>query len=138
MSIKALLTRILNWILTKPLTVHAINLSTSYGGYIAFENGLCIQWAFGKPFTVDSTLTQIASSGTYTSSGTVALDYPILATINKSMMVGQSRYSTGHRVGFGYNGMNNTTDARIMVYDYYARPNDSKWLAQYILIGLWK
>ncbi len=136
MSIKEILTKVL--VKLHSLDIHDMNLSTEHGGYLNFENGLSIQWAFDKSFGVDSALSQINSSGSYVSNGTVVLDSPIRTSLSASVMVGSTRYSTGYRVPFGYSGMNTTTNARIVVFDYYARPKDSNWKVSFILIGKWK
>lgn len=68
-------------------------------GYCKFPDGTLIQW--GSTTTSVSGMTQIASSGIYYGQASIA--FPI-AFVGEPIVVGSTKYGTGHQVPAGFAG----------------------------------
>jgi len=99
--------------------------------YTKLADGTMLAW--GTTDMTSMSLSQIASSGVY--SGTKTLTFPAAFIDQNYIVTGRSRYSTGHSVPIGFNTIS-TTQAQIVMYDFYARSGTItvKWQA----IGRWQ
>ena len=102
----------------------------SANGYCKFPDGTLIQW--GSTTTSASGMTQIASSGIYYGQASIA--FPI-EFVGEPIVVGSTKYATGHQVPAGFAG--STTGADVYYYDFYQR-SGSPLVIRWVAIGRWK
>ena len=103
---------------------------TGGSGYHKHADGTLIQW--GSTETTAEGMTQVASSGIWF--GQTSIAFPI-EFINEPVVVGSTKYSTGHQVPAGFAGR--TTGAYIHYYDFYQR-SGSPLVIRWVAIGRWK
>ena len=103
---------------------------TGGSGYHKHSDGTLIQW--GSTTTSASGMTQIASSGIYYGQANIA--FPI-EFVGEPIVVGSTKYSTGHQVPAGFVG--STTGAYVHYYDFYQR-SGSPLVIRWVAIGRWK
>ena len=109
------------------------------GGYCKLQDGTLIQW--GKStLIVNSSLSEIASSGVYT--GRANFTLPQAFIDNHFYISGTIKFDTGYVIPAGSAAVNsNTVD--VTIYDYYERPASSSYdTANYVYrwyaVGRWK
>lgn len=110
------------------------------GSYLKLADGTLIQWGNSmctNPTGESNTMAQIGSTGWY--SGSVALYTPLDFANTSFVVIGRSKYDTGLDVPFAFSSATNVHNARVRVYDNYARPlNDGKMKLSWLAIGRWK
>lgn len=102
----------------------------SANGYCKFPDGTLIQW--GSTTTSASGMTQIAPSGIYYGKASIA--FPI-EFVEKPIVVGSTKYSTGHQVPAGFEG--STTGALVWYYEFYER-SGPQLVIRWVATGRWK
>ena len=111
----------------------------SANGYCKFPDGTLIQW--DTTTTSASGMTQVDSSGIYFGQASIA--FPI-EFVGEPIIVGSTRYATGHQVPAGFAGrtVGNQVPARfagstVHYYDFYQR-SGSPLVIRWVAIGRWK
>ena len=102
----------------------------SANGYCKFPDGTLIQW--GSTTTSASGMTQIASSGIYYGHTSISFHNEF---VGERMVVGSTKYGTGHQVPAGFAG--STTGADVYYYDFYQR-SGSPFVIRWVANGRWK